>query len=161
MTPAEELRDAARIVRKYAGKATEGPWLALYATNDGWPIQGAEPGYDLDDDDDGEPSRDVLSLVCGTSLPRENGRLPGTYQTHHILAEHDDNLPRDQAAELLGSLRWAALLCPLFAEPLAAVFESGAVAAEQIGHDFRLLTLARVIRSQHQAIRVAQGGDRP
>lgn len=43
-------------------------------------------------------------------------------------------------------------LLTIVAEPLAVVFDSAAVDAEVIGHDFQLLALARLIRSQHQAM---------
>lgn len=150
LTPAEELLDAARIVREYAGKATGGQWLALFATNDGWPIDDCDPGCGPDD----EFSGDQLSLVCGSSLPKDNGRLPGTYQSHHILAEHDDDLPPGQAAELFGSLKWAALLCPLIAEPLAALFEREAkvINRRHPSDDNPALNLARVIRQQREVM---------
>lgn len=42
---------------------------------------------------------------------------------------------------------------PVIAEPLADLFEQGAKEAEQIEPDPWLLKVARVIRSQHEAMR--------
>lgn len=164
LTPAEEFRDAARIVREYAGKATSGPWLALFAEPDGETLPDREPGWPGEDDDDRDPG--FLSLLAGTALPDKDGSRPVSYQASHLLAEHDDDLFPSEAAELYGSLRWAALLCPLIAEPLAALLDAAAedaAGAEGLHPALvpharwqKPLALARLIRSQHQAM---QGGE--
>lgn len=158
LTPAEEFRDAARIVREYAERATEGPWLAMFTDPTGDPITYRQPGFDDGNEDEQPDETDAgfLSLLAGTALPGEDGSRPGSYQTVHVLAEHDDDLNVDEAGELYGSLEWAALLNPLIAEPLAAAFDSAADDAEQVGADYRLLEVARLTRSQHEAI---QGGE--
>lgn len=90
LTPAEEFRGAARIVREYAADA--GPGWNVYP---------------------------------------EDGNSTATF-------------------------RWISLLSPALGEPLAVVFDIAARDAEEIGHDFRLLAVARLIRSQHEAM---QGGE--
>lgn len=117
MTPAEEFRDAARIVREYAGKAGRGPWSVPGIGDFGWSVTG--PG---------------------------SWAEPGTFTG----VETADSEQGKADAE------WIALANPEIAEPLAVVFDSAAVDAEQIGYDFRLLALARLIRTQHQAMQGEQ-----
>jgi len=100
------------LLRELAARATPGPWVARFTDRYGWPIT------DLDDEDSG-----TFALVAGTALPREDDRDPGHYEVHHMLAEHDDDLPAEQSRELLASLRWAATVHPGLAEPLAAWME--------------------------------------
>jgi hypothetical protein len=123
--PVEVLRAAAALLRERAAQATPGPWTAAFADPSGHPLDRA-PGYDDETDDEDEYDTAFLSLRCGTALPDDRGRLPGAYQAHHVLAEHDDDLPREQAAELYGSLRWAATMSPDLAVPLAALFDAEA-----------------------------------
>jgi hypothetical protein len=115
--PCSELREAAALLRARAGEATPGPWKARFTDRYGFPFDG-EPG-----DPDEEDSAGTFTLVAGTALPREDDRDPGHYEVHHMLAEHDDDLPLEQSRELLASLRWAATVHPGLAEPLAAWLE--------------------------------------
>ena len=108
--PTGTLRKAAALLRARGSEATLGPWVASFTDRYGWPID------DLDDED----SIGTFTLVAGTALPRNDGRGQGHYESHHMLAEHDDDLPIDQSRELLASLRWAATVHPGLAEPLAA-----------------------------------------
>ena len=116
------LRTAAVLLRELAARATPGPWVARFTDRYGWPIT------DLDDEDSG-----TFALVAGTALPREDDRDPGHYDAHHLLAEHDDDLPAEQSRELLASLRWAATVHPGLAESLAALLEVAADAADDYG----------------------------
>lgn len=122
--PAETLREAAALLRARAGEATPGPWKARFTDCYGFPI---EPD-DLDDED----STGTLTLVAGTALPQDD-RDPGSYESHHQLAEHDDDLPVEQSRELLASLRWAATVHPGLAEPLSAWLDAAADEADHGG----------------------------
>lgn len=119
------MRAAAASLRKLAAAATPGPWVACFTDECGSPETSRTPGFDPDDDDV-DPDRANLSLVCGTALPDEHGDLPGAYQSIHMLAEHDDDMPESEAAELFGSLTWAATVHPGIGEALAALLDDAA-----------------------------------
>lgn len=100
MSPADELRAAATLLRETASKATPGPWERPLNTRYKHIVTAAKPDDELGRYRDGRPEKVVVALIetwsNGAHVRKRNGR----------------------------DLEWIALMSPAVAEPDADLFDA-------------------------------------